>query len=370
MKQALLSRIKKLEAPKNSRAGNAWSYMPLSALLSVSDAKKLAKYDGSPDFLQKKVLLQKAAKDGINHDYMVRLHEFFESQYAHLNKKQFKSVLDIYGKLEKVPSGLDLSLDPALLMAECGLQPDPWQARFLRSATSNTFLLTTRQAGKSTTTAIKALHQILYTPNSLVLIMSPSERQSAEIFMKMIGFYTQLGKPVPAKLASALSLELENGSRCVALPGSDKTIRGYSGVDLLIIDEAAWVPDSLYRSVRPMLAVSGGQMVALTTPFGKRGWFYEQWVKESGNNWDKMSVTADDCPRIPKEFLADEKDAMGDEWFQQEYYCKFTDVISGYFDAADIDAMFDDDIEPLFDLGVDADDEFDILDSEVEAMTF
>jgi hypothetical protein len=82
---------------------------------------------------------------------------------------------------------------------------------------------------------------------------------------------------VPPESESALQLELENGSRIVSLPGKEGTIRGYPGARLLAIDEAAWVPDDLYLAVRPMLAVSDGRLVALSTPHGTRGWFYEAW---------------------------------------------------------------------------------------------
>src|SRR4029434_3443645 len=95
---------------------------------------------------------------------------------------------------------------------------------------------------------------------------------------------------------SALRLELANGSRIISLPGDEGTIRGFSGVAMLIIDEAALVADSLYYSVRPMLAVSRGRLVALSTPFGKRGWFHDEW--HGAGAWQRLKVTAQDCPRI------------------------------------------------------------------------
>ncbi|MDQ3175559.1 MAG: hypothetical protein M3Q91_17935, partial [Acidobacteriota bacterium] len=83
---------------------------------------------------------------------------------------------------------------------------------------------------------------------------------------------------------SALELEFSNSSRIVALPGKESTIRGFSGVSLLIVDEASRVPDELYQAVRPMLAVSGGDIVLLSTPFGKRGFFHHEWT-EGGADW-------------------------------------------------------------------------------------
>jgi hypothetical protein len=103
---------------------------------------------------------------------------------------------------------------------------------------------------------------------------APALRQSSELLRKVVGFYRALkDEAVPVKNESALRLELRNGSRIVSLPGDETTIRGYSGVRLLVVDEAVRVPDDLYFSIRPMLAVSGGRLVCLSTPFGKRGFF-------------------------------------------------------------------------------------------------
>src|SRR3712207_7257735 len=106
--------------------------------------------------------------------------------------------------------------------------------------------------------ALIALHRVLYHPSSLVLCLAPSLRQSQELFGKVLGFYRELGRPVPPQAERKLSLELENESRIVTLPGTEKTIRGFSGAVLLLVDEASRVNDGLYYAVRPMLAVSEG----------------------------------------------------------------------------------------------------------------
>ncbi len=153
---------------------------------------------------------------------------------------------------------LALALDPVLLAEAAGLTPDPWQAAVLRSSAPRVLLNVTRQGGKSTITAVLAVHDALYTPDRLVLLLSPSLRQSSELFKKVLLVYQAAGRPVAAVTETALHLALANGSRIVALPGKEETIRGFSGVTRLIVDEAARVPDALYYAVRPMLAVSGG----------------------------------------------------------------------------------------------------------------
>lgn len=244
----------------------------------------------------------------------------------------------------------DLIADPLRLMREADMEPDDWQRDFLvRSAEPDfhrALLLCTRQGGKSTTTAALALRFALARPGALVLLLSPSLRQSAELFLKLLQFYRAAGEPVAASNISAMRLELVTGARVIALPGTEKTVRGFSGVDLLVIDEAARVADDLYLSVRPMLAVSGGRLVALTTPWGKRGWFYDEWT--GARAWDRVRVTAAECPRIAPGFLEEERATMPLQWFRSEYFCEFADTVDQAFTTEQIDAAFSADIAPLF----------------------
>jgi phage terminase large subunit-like protein len=165
---------------------------------------------------------------------------------------------------------LKLALDRVSFAKRLGLEPDPWQEDLLCSTSDRVLLNCSRQSGKSTMTAVIALHRALYHPGSLILCLAPALRQSQELFGKVLDFYRNLGRPVSPQAERKLSLELENGSRIITLPASEKTIRGFSGTSLLVLDEAARVEDELYFAVRPMLAVSGGALMMLSTPYGKR----------------------------------------------------------------------------------------------------
>jgi hypothetical protein len=230
-----------------------------------------------------------------------------------------------------------------LLAERASLHPDPWQAKVLRSAAPRMLLNCSRQSGKSTVTGVLATHTALYDPGSLILLLSPSLRQSQELFKKCLQVYRAADRPVPPETESALRLELENGSRIVSLPGTDSSIRGFSGVRLIVVDEAARVPDDLYYSVRPMLAVSGGRLVALSTPFGTRGWWYEAW--RGSEPWERYEVPATECPRIPVAFLEEEQRNIGEWWFRQEYGCEFLEAISQAFRREDIEQAFREEVE-------------------------
>jgi hypothetical protein len=246
----------------------------------------------------------------------------------------------------KASSDLAFALDRAAFASSLGLDPDPWQERLLRSTLPRVLLNCSRQSGKSTMSGVIALHRALYFPGSLVLCLAPSERQSKELFAKVSDFYRRLrGTPAPAS-DRKLGMHLPNGSRIEALPGSEKTVRGFSGTSLLIVDEAARVGDELYYAVRPMLAVSGGALMMLTTPYGKRGVFFEEWT--SGREWDRYEVPARDCPRITPEFLAEERAALPSYIFRQEYECSFEDTEDQIFTHEMVQAAVTSDVKPLF----------------------
>jgi hypothetical protein len=237
-------------------------------------------------------------------------------------------------------------LSPLELAEQAGIIPDPWQRDLLTSQAQQTILLCSRQSGKSTVSALLGLHQALYTPNSLVLLLSPSQRQSQELFRKVKDFYASLPAKTELAQESALRLEFHNNSRIIVLPGKEATVRGFSGVSLLIVDEAARVEDQLYFSIRPMLAVSQGRIILLSTPFGSRGFFWKEYTE--GEGWQRVRVTATECPRIASDWLAKERERIGSWWFDQEYLCKFVDSLDQIFSSEDIMRAISHKVKPLW----------------------
>lgn len=243
---------------------------------------------------------------------------------------------------------LALALDPVELARHAGIEPDPWQSDLLRSQAEQMILLCSRQAGKSTVSAFLALHEASYGPPAPILLLSPSLRQSQELF-RVVRNGLLAAAPVLGRVRqeSALSIELERGSRVVCLPGTEKTVRGFAGVRLLVVDEASRVEDELYHAVRPMLAVSGGRMILLSTPFGKRGFFFHEWT-DGGPTWKRVQITAEHVSRISPAFLAQERAALPAWVYQQEYLCQFVETEDSAFRYDDIAAALDPDLEPLF----------------------
>lgn len=227
---------------------------------------------------------------------------------------------------------LAYSLDPVLWAKEVlGFHPDPWQASLLRSRSRKIILNCSRQSGKSTTCAALGLHESIYRRPSFGLVIAPTQDQSSELMMKFDEFRRAVELPSDyLSTDTKLAVRFANGNRFIARPGSEKSARSFSAVTLLLEDEAARVADALYNSVRPMLAVSNGRHILMSTPFGKQNHFFKIWDQER-DLWQWFEIPAEKCPRITKEFLKEEQ--RTNPWFEQEYHCVFMDTEGSIFSS-------------------------------------
>jgi len=214
-------------------------------------------------------------------------------------------------------------LNPVAFVRErLRLRPDPLQERVLASPHRRGILCCTRQWGKSTTTAARAVHQAFFYPGSLILIAAPAGRQSGLAFQRCSSFLAKLGIPRRGDGINDISFVLPNGSRIVGLPNAEATIRGFSAPALILVDEAARVPDTLCDALSPMLATNDGALWLMSTPNGRDGFFYQEWFRQP-SDWTRFTATAGQCPRIPPEVLAREARRMPRVAFEREYFCKF-----------------------------------------------
>jgi hypothetical protein len=237
--------------------------------------------------------------------------------------------------------------DPvAFVEQRLDLHPDPRQLEVLRCTAKQGILNCTRQWGKSTIAAAKAVHRAYTQPESEILIASRTERQSAEFLRKASRMVSKLGIRPRGDGDNQVSLLFPNGSRIVGLPGTEGSVRGFSAVSLLLIDEASRVEDRLDKALLPMLATTNGDLWLLSTPCGKRGFFYEEW-EYGGPAWFRISVPATECPRINAAFLENARNTLGSDWFAQEYLAQFVDNGMSYFGRDIIEAALDDSFKAL-----------------------
>lgn len=279
------------------------------------------------------------------------------------------------------PRKLASALSPKYYLQELGIEPYPWQVFLHESYHTHkrVALLCARQAGKSHSVAGEAGYTAKNYPGTLSLITAPSQDQSTYTMRKVRDMISVDRELSDMQIASSKSeKEFSNGSQILALPGSEKSVRGYSQPRLIIFDEAARVLDETYRATRPMLTKNpDARMMLITTPFGKQGFFHNVW-EYGGDRWLKILVvpgfTLEDgriverepeedfqremlkkgihafySPRHTREFLEEELDDLGSEfWFRQEYLCEFLDAATSMFSSELINRAMSPDVKPLF----------------------
>ena len=199
------------------------------------------------------------------------------------------------------------------------MTPTPWQEHFLRAPPgSSVIALTARQAGKTTTAAWGVAHSMRFNPGSLSVIACPAQRQSAEAVRRIREALQQAGGQFVSD--HVYGLELDNGARVLALPGSDNSVRGLTVDGWIVADEAARLSEDMMAALRPMRARQPqARLAMLSTAWSRSDPFWRVW---SGNDpsWLRLKATADSplAPYDPK-FLEQERHQLGEEAFKREY---------------------------------------------------
>jgi len=217
-----------------------------------------------------------------------------------------------------IAADLAAALDPAILFRRAfGLEPLDWQIRYLRE-TRPAVILKGRQTGASTAAAALAIWTTVYATNVNVVVVSPSLKQSTEIATKArVGLRTLGARLVQD---STSTLRLANGSRILSLPGTARSVRGWTA-KLLILDEAAFITPETFTAARALVA-TGGRLVVQSTPAGEVGDFHEIATSDD-SEWARITVRSDEVSTIAPEFLAAERRAMSPDAYAQEYECTF-----------------------------------------------
>jgi len=212
---------------------------------------------------------------------------------------------------------------------------DRWQEEVL-SYVGNCTIRAGRQVGKSEVISEKAVRFAIDNPGTSTMIIAASQRQSSLLFEKVVAKLADLDDVFLDKPTMTKAL-LKNGSRIYCMPTgrTGHFIRGFT-IDLLIADEAAFIPETVWLAITPMLAVSKkvrgmGWVVLLSTPFGKGGYFFDSFVRSDFRSWH---VSSEDCHRMDKLFLKQERLRMSKAQYAQEYLGEFVDEYRQLFPTA------------------------------------
>ena len=240
-------------------------------------------------------------------------------------------------------SDLRFGLDAAAWAREVLHEPvDAVQAKLLNRTIhgQRDVLNCHRQWGKSTITSTRTAHRMKYRAPWFAVCIAPSGRQAAELLRKLESCARRMDMEPKGDGDNEISMVLKNGSRFVGLPDTEGRMRGFGAVHDLLIEEASRVKDLTYKAARPFVAAVDGGITLLSTPFGKRGFFYEAAEGGKTKPWAYTKVTAAESGRFSEGFLQEELEEGGAAWFGQEYLGVFTDTTESVFSSdALLDAM-------------------------------
>ncbi len=272
--------------------------------------------------------------------------------------------------------------DPVAYVKSLSFRPFDWQSQVLGSGKTRIILNCSRQSGKSTIVSVMPCHTAKYVPGSLSLIIAATEFQAREDKGKVLSFMAMDPTYPEIVRNSDKGLELSNGSRIVIVPGTDKSARGYSCPNLVILDEASRIEDLIYTSgVRPMFTDNPtGRLVILSTPNGQTGFFHSIFTRDD-DVWLRILVRSPWEPVMtgaglslaaykPKEAFIDEQlqrkvfadysprhnnydeqsenlTDMGRLLYLQEYCCEFVETEDSVFTYETINKMFGTPAKPI-----------------------
>jgi len=205
---------------------------------------------------------------------------------------------------------------------------DDWQKEVM-NCKGNICLRSGRQVGKSTVVSILAAEFAVNNPKKVVVIIANVQRAAINLFLKVQNYLHDNHKKKIAKRMTLSYAKLKNGSEIHCLPAGDtgEGIRGFT-VDLLIADEAAYIKPTVWTAITPMLAITRGRKILLSTPHGRTGYFYDCF---NDPTYTSFHVSAEDCPRKDVKFLENEKKRMTKVQYATEYLGEFIDELKQFF---------------------------------------
>lgn len=236
---------------------------------------------------------------------------------------------------------LRLALDPCEIAQRNGIALDPWQRDLVSSRARRVFCLAPRQRGKSTASVIPVMHAVMFRRGTQALVVSKSLAQSHEWMNRFKAMLEPFRDRWPARGETAGSITFASGSRVLSVPKGDSA-RGYSP-DILVLDEAAFIPDDDIASVLPALAATRGRLLVLTTP-GRRkaGWAYNAWTQ--GDDWHRVHVRIDTSPRFDAAEEERPRKELGEARWRREHCGEWYEAEDAsnpaLIDSASVDALF------------------------------
>jgi len=266
-------------------------------------------------------------------------------------KEKLKDVLEELRRLKK-KEPVQVPEDPVDFCQKWfKFTPTEYQARLLRDKSKRIVVRWSRQAGKTTTLALRAIWFALKHPKTLTLIVAPSLRQSMILADKLQDFLTGLPQSSRKAIIDKLQrtvIRFKNASRIVALPNSPNLLRGYTA-NMCILDEAAFFRDDelvIYNVIMPMLSTTDGTLIVSSTPWSTDSVFYKMCMNPE---YSQHVVTWEDVVKaglVKREFIEEMRASIPEERFQREFESRFVEDIDAWLPQSLITSCIDAELQP------------------------
>jgi phage FluMu gp28-like protein len=224
----------------------------------------------------------------------------------------------------------------------------PYQEVFLLDRRRFRIVNKSRQTGMSFVIGLEAITHCLSKFRYLALMVSASERQARKLLDDIKLLLDSNGIPYKGT-KTEIEFE-ENGSKIVSLPNSPGSVRGYTA-SAIYIDEFAHfrggTDKEMLAAIQPSIS-RGGRLTLISTPFGRRGKFYEIWTE--GKNWSRHEIYWWDCPayappgedKYQTKWYKEMRPSYPEAEWKQEFECSFSDSGAPVFQEWSIRKAFTD----------------------------
>jgi len=220
-----------------------------------------------------------------------------------------------------------------------------FQKRIVSEIDSNRFnvIKKFRQAGVTTIMCAYSLWFIIFQEKKNVMVVSIGDRESTAFLARVVDMYEQLPPWLQpgVRERNKHNLVLQTASRIRSQPAGAG--RGES-VSLLVVDEAAFIPDmaEFWAAMYPTLS-TGGDAVLLSTVNGMSNLYYEIYkgAERGENTFNIIDIFWREHPEYTEEWAKEMKPALGDRMWSQEYECDFLGTGDTFINADTLRRMTD-----------------------------
>lgn len=198
-----------------------------------------------------------------------------------------------------------------------------------------------RRTGKSYAAAILAFAKLL-EPNQQVMVVAPNFSLSSIIWDYVTDLIKLMGIEVDKFNQKDKVVKLINGSIFRLLSANNRDSLVGRAANLLIIDEAAIIPNDEYytRDLRPALSTfPNSRCLWISTPRGKGNYLYDYYMHgqdaENFPEWGSAVYTWRANPLLSEKDVMEAKRTMTRALFLQEYECEWTTTEAQIYEYLD-----------------------------------